>query len=89
VEGEFRVKPARRGRGIKIGAPLSILTRAGQQIIVVVGIHDNRRAVLFEVGDALQGTGLEFGGGQGRQKQRRQDRDDGNNHQKLDQRESR
>ena len=59
--------------------------RPGKRKLVVI-VHDIQRsgqAHLLEVVFALCGNGLRLGLGQGRQQQRGQDGDDGNNHQQL------
>jgi len=59
--------------------------RPGERELVVI-VHDIQRsgqAHLLEVVFALCGNGLRLGLGQGRQQQRGQDGDDGNNHQQL------
>ena len=65
--------------------------RPGERELVVI-VHDIQRggqAHLLEVVFALRGNGLRLGLGQGRQQQRSQNGNDGNDHQQLNKGESR
>ena len=55
-----------------------------EDILVVVGIHDPGQCQLFVVVETGGAQRLLFGLGQRRQQQRRQDGNDGDDHQQLD-----
>jgi hypothetical protein len=59
-----------------------------QILAVIAGIHKPRQAKLFVIAHALDCHGSLFGPAQGRQQQRSQNGNDGNDHQQLDQSET-
>src|SRR5205823_2605605 len=61
--------------------------RAGQKVPVIIYVELNAQPHLPEIVDAGDLLGLRFGFCQRRQKHRRQDRDDGDDHEQLDKRE--
>ena len=74
---------------MKIPHPIAAAHRGVRKLVfVVVGIHSQAEADLAKVADVSGSSPFLFGGTQDWQKQRREDGDDGNDHQQLDQGES-
>ena len=79
------------GLGSNVGADKPALGRPiamhRKPLCVVVGVHVVAEVLLLLIGDALDGLGLDFRAGQRRQKQPGENGDDGDDDQKLDERE--
>ncbi len=55
-----------------------------EKVAIIIGIHMVTEVLLFLIGDAFDRLRFNFGAGKRRQEQARQNRDNGNHHEKFD-----